>query len=198
MSMNAVMIDMEFLDTKPSAAILSVGMVAMDTDNLKMGETFGFNFDVADCMRHGMTASAETIAWWVKQDQKTIIQAFEGDGYDHKHSLELGLVKISNFVSSVASVDNIDIWQQGSLDANILQYGYDKMGKVTPWHFWNVNDLRTLMKQFPQISVSRVGTKHNALDDAKNQVNQLFAILKHIRGVKEPKVVAEVPVDDEL
>lgn len=202
MSFDAVMIDMEFLDTTPTAAILSIGMVAMDTVNLKIGETFGFNFDPRDCVRHGMTIGADTVAWWVGQDQKAIKEAFATDTPDYKHSLEIGLVKVSNFFSSVAPADNITVWQQGSLDAEILRYGYDKLGKNTPWKFWNVRDLRTLASVFPDISGPRTGTAHNALDDAKNQAEHLFSLLEKVRGTKR-KAKAAVPLtppvdDDDL
>lgn len=194
--MNAAMLDMEFLDTRPTAAILSIGIVAMDTEKMKIGETLYLDISADDCMRHGMTVSAETIRWWINQDIGALRKAFD-EQIGYKHPLELALVKVSNFLTSIAGTDKLTIWQQGSLDAEILTTAYRAVGKTPPWNFWNVRDLRTLAREV-QVVHTNAGTKHNALDDAKNQAELLMKIYAQMRGIKAKPTKPVVADDDEL
>jgi DNA polymerase III epsilon subunit-like protein len=200
-----VMIDMEFLDTRPTAAILSIGAVKFDTETGKLGDTFSVNVSPDDCTRrHGMTISSETVKWWLDQDPKAIKAAF---AIDKAMMLELALVKLANFLSGIP-IEKRVIYSQGSLDLEILKFAWTKLpdpNATIPWHFRNERDSRTLANLFPEVSVPNVGSHHNALDDAIYQANLVMAIHKHIRELSQPsstkkKVIPAVveAQDDEL
>ncbi len=183
-----LMLDMEFLDTLPSAAILSIGAVWFDPHTGKLGNEFYTTVSADDCVRrHGMTISADTVRWWIEQDHKAIKKAF---AVDECMMLELALVKLANFMSSTPK-EKIIIHTMGSLDLQILKSAWAKLPKgITPWNFRNERDTRTLRELFPQIKVPNVGTAHNALDDAKYQANLTSAIYKHIAKLND-----STPVD---
>lgn len=185
MKFNAAMIDLEFLDTRPSAAILAIAIVPMNTISKEIGEGVKLAVDADDCIRKGMTVSADTIRFWTKQDAAAFDDAFDVNAR-YRNTLELSLVKVSNILSEITNRANIEIWQQGSLDAAILEHGYDLLGKQPPWEFWNVNDLRTLIKQYPYLELPSPGKdKHQCLADAKLQANRLMAVLKHIEATEK-------------
>ena len=205
--MNNLMLDMEFLDTEPSAAIVSIGAIFFDPVAGKLGNSFYTNVSADDCVRrHGMTISADTIRWWVDQDIKAIRDAF---AIDKVMMLELALVKFGNFVSQVKR-DDLIIHAQGSLDFYIMKNAWAKLpdpNAKLPWLFRNERDLRTLRALYPNIDVPRVGKSHNALDDATYQANVAIEIYQHISGVPSDdlakikgkfKVKQAEPVDEEL
>lgn len=184
MKYNSAMIDLEFLNTRPSSAILAIAIVPMNTLTKEIGEGTKINVDADDCMRRGMTVSADTIRFWTKQDAAAFDDAFDPQAR-YRNTLELSLVKVTNVLSDIASRGNIEIWQQGSLDAAILEHGYDLFGKQPPWEFWNVNDLRTLIKQYPMLELPSPGTnKHQCLADATIQAKRLMAVLSHIEAAE--------------
>jgi hypothetical protein len=195
---NAVMIDLEFLNVTNSAAVLSCGMTAYNKDTLEVGESYGFNFDLADGIRRGLTIGADTLLWWIGQDKAAIQAAFDNKGKDFNHSLEIGIAKIGNFISKHNAVELMAL---GGRDFAIIYHICEVIGMSVPWDHRIERDLRTLREEHGAgISVPDVGTAHNAIDDSKYQVNLLIAIRKKIRGVKEAKgiKVASVPDDDEL
>lgn len=202
---NAVMIDLEFLDTRPSAAILTGAFVPINTETYDIGEGIKFDVNADDCMRRGMTASADTIRFWATQAPETFKDAFDTD-MRYRHSLELFLFKAHNFIIEVAPLEKVEIWQYGTLDAAIITKGCDILSKTVPFRHWNVNDFRVLKNLFPDVaaSVKRVGPEHQCLHDARHQAAELMAILKHIRASKpapskkapEPRKLADL--DDDL
>lgn len=183
---NAVMLDMEFLDVRPTAAILAIAMVPMNTDTLEVGEGWKLNVDADDCIRRGMTVSASTIQWWANQDARAFADAFEKDAA-YRHPLEVALFKVSQFFDNIAPKDTLKVWQCGSLDADILTHAYDRIHKPPLFNFWAVRDFRTLREEFPRVPYQASGVPHKCLDDALNQANHLMAILTHIRGAKPQK-----------
>lgn len=194
-----VMIDMEFLDTRSSAAILSIGAVFFDSVTGKLGNTFYSVVSADDCVRrHGMTISADTVKWWVDQDIKAINEAFKVDSV---MMLDLAIAKLSNFLTTVTK-DKLVVYSCGSLDLEILKFAYGKLGFSVPWDYYNERDHRTLRTLFPNISVPKVGTHHHALDDAKYQANLQMAIDKHLAELTSGKAKKVTPVvttsDEEL
>ncbi len=65
------------------------------------------------------------------------------------------------------------VWGQGAnFDPVLWEASLHLLGMRPPWKFWDVRCTRTAydMGGFSPFSVKRVGTYHNALDDAKHQV----------------------------
>lgn len=155
--MTDVMIDIESLATYPGAAILSIGAVKFDEDGL--GEEFHKSIDLKSCQEAGLEIDAETLEWWLEQDDD-VTDVLTG-------GLPLAAVLVS-FHDFCEDAENV--WAKPpSFDCALLEEAYDACGMDLPWGYRDTRDLRTLKRLVDDPNVEREGDKHNALDDAKNQ-----------------------------
>jgi len=163
------MLDLETLGTKPGSVILSIGAVQFDLDTGKLGESFYQNIDIQSCLDAGLTIDPDTLYWWLKQDERAG-EAVQSD----KCSLEDACVKFSNWTHNKGR-ENLQLWGNGSsFDCVLLESAfYSVYGANFPIPFWNWRDMRTIVNLAPEHKKVRVGTAHNALDDAISQVGTL-------------------------
>ena len=152
-----VMLDIETLGTEPGAAILSIGAVRFDAGEL--GATFHESIDIVSCEKAGLSIDAETLRWWLEQDDDATDVLT--DGHDLRHILD-------EFGGWFADAD--EIWANSpSFDCAILEAAYDAVGLEVPWEFWQTRDFRTLKNLPGAPDIDHDGTEHDALDDAKHQ-----------------------------
>jgi len=64
-----IVVDIETTDNCPTAAILSIGAAALSSDGAVVS-TFYTPVSLDNCLRIGMTVGADTLAWWMEQDDK--------------------------------------------------------------------------------------------------------------------------------
>lgn len=180
-----VMIDLETLSTANNAQILSIGAVKFDT--LGIHDTFYQNIKLkSDSV---FDISGTTVLWWLnqtKEAQETLL----------KKSLNLrdSLIKFSAWYYNydmlrMKADDKVyietgkEVWGNGAtFDNVILRNAYKKLDLECPWSFRDDRCFRTMARQLEaslnkrQIDVTFDfnGTKHNALQDAKNQAEYLI------------------------
>ena len=165
--MNHVMIDLETLGTRPGDTILSIGAVKFDHTGL--GEEIHLTIDAESCKAVGLRAQKSTLEWWAKQSPEARKAAFSGE-----LSLEAALLKLTMWMPPL---DIAVVWGNGAnFDNALLAAAYRAQKLDTPWQFWNDRCYRTVMNLFPQAKAARVGTHHNALDDAKTQALRLIEV----------------------
>lgn len=167
-----VMVDLETLDNKPGAVILSIGAVQFDKNGL--GHEFHNYIDPEDCQRHGMTISADTLKWWMMQSDEARRRVFEANG----HSLKNVLYAFSCWFANSGCEY---LWGNGAAFDNVLlATAYDLVGDgliKKPWDFWNDRCYRTVKAENWFIKADPFeGTEHDALDDAKHQARHLIKI----------------------
>lgn len=172
MNKKHVMVDLETLDNKPGAVILSIGAVQFDKDGL--GHTFHNYIDTEDCQRLGMTISASTLKWWMSQSDEARRRVFEAEG----HSLKDVLFTFSCWFEDSGCEY---LWGNGAASDNVLlATAYDLVNDPVirkPWHFRNDRCYRTMKNEYPHIEAEPfVGVEHDALDDAKHQASHLIKI----------------------
>lgn len=75
---------------------------------------------------------------------------------------------------------SVPTWACGaSFDPVILQWAYEAAGMQRPWRHWHDRCYRTMRELFKEVSEdSFVGSRHNALEDAKHQTKHLIKIFK--------------------
>lgn len=164
MSMNNVMIDLETWGTAPGSAIRSIGAVVFDPFTRELGDEFYANISRESCVAAGLVVNPETEAWWAgqskqAQDSLMVDQATLED-------------TMRDFVFWWRSVRGVFPWSQGAnFDQPILEAALRAVGRSAPWKFWDSRCTRTAydMGRFNPRSIKRIGTHHNALDDAKHQ-----------------------------
>lgn len=166
--MQHVMLDLETLGTRPGDIILSIGAVKFDVEK-GLGEGFYLTIDAESCKAAGLRAQKSTLEWWAKQSPEAREAAFKGE-----FSLNVALTKFSMWMPPL---DDAVVWGNGAnFDNALLAAAYRAMKMDTPWKFWNDRCYRTISAMFLRSRVERVGTHHNALDDAKTQALRLITM----------------------
>ena len=160
-----VMIDLETLDTKPTASILTIGAIKFDPfgDDLrsKNCEKLYIKVDIDSCDQLGLTTSQDTIAWWGQQSKEAQDEAFSTEGRVHIREAFNQLYKFCWGAQRV--------WSHGAaFDIVICEHVFAKLEKLVPWNFWQVRCTRTLFDiginpERPPVLA------HHALEDAWNQ-----------------------------
>ena len=163
--MNNIMLDLETMGTSSNAAIIAIGAVRFDT---AVRDKFYCTIDLSDCVKNGLEMDPDTVMWWMRQSDDARKQ-FENP--DHDLAAALGAFR------QWSGTDPI-IWGNGAdFDNAILANAYRKIEQQPPWNFWNNRCYRTVKNLNPEIKIERIGTHHNALDDAESQARHLLRIL---------------------
>ena len=183
MSLEHIMVDLETLSAREDAAILSIGAVRFDLDELKVGDAnqeFYVVVDGADCQRHGLRVDFDTVRWWMTQDKAAQAAAFQ-----RGESLEFALVMFDTFVTKVK--DSV-VWGNGATFDNMILRSAFRACKI-PYPVSYRNDLcyRTIRRMFPlteeeQSPLAPV-VAHKSLDDARSQAQKLVATFCKLRRI---------------
>ncbi len=166
------MVDIETLDTKYSATILTVGAVRFDPFSNSPMEEFYFRVETDGQEALGMTISDDTLAWWAKQSPEVQNEAFTP--YD-RFPLSAVVECLNKFVWGCDKV-----WAHGPhFDIPILEFACEKSGITPGWNFWDIRDTRTIFDladpEMPQ------NAKHNALEDVKRQAIGVRNVYRKIK-----------------
>ena len=156
------MIDLETLDTTPSAVILTVGAVKFNRDSI-VDELY-IRLDVDEQINRNRTVDDRTVEWWSTQPQAIQDEAL---GEHNRTSVQDTITELNKFIVGCDA-----IWGQGyGFDMTLLQDLYLQWGHNIPWNFWNLRDSRTIFKIMPQDPVKVIPkvAAHNALADAHHQ-----------------------------
>lgn len=167
--MNNIMLDLETMGSGSNAAIVAIGAVKFSKHGL--GDEFYRVVDLYSSHGYGLTIDPSTVMWWLQQS----------------HDARLALCKngvslcdaLTDFSDWVGNHKEAKMWGNGSdFDNVILANAYDAVGRQRPWQFWNSRCYRTVKNLLGKnTELVRVGTVHNALDDAKSQAEHLLKIL---------------------
>jgi hypothetical protein len=167
------MFDLETLDTKPTAVILSLGAVKFDPKTQSVPDQLPkllLKFDIDAQNDLGRTTSDDTIEWWGKQPPHIQEEAF---GLEGRAPL---LEAIDQFHKFVWNSDRI--WSQGCFDIVIVEDLYRMVGRTPPWNYWQIRDSRTLF-DFVDGKMDR-SKHHDAMEDALEQARAVQRALKTI------------------
>lgn len=187
--MKQIMLDLETLDTSPSALVVSIGAVAFDPMNPVLGDEFYLELSDLRIQQvvGNRTISADTVSWWMQQDAMAK-QVFAPCAPDHPVRARTvdALEKFALFIGDNGGSEAL-IWGNGAdFDNIILGSLYESFGFKKPWSYSRNRCFRTLKSLAPFVKVAREGTHHNALDDAITQVRHLHAIAATIKFADAP------------
>ena len=170
-----LMLDIETLDTKPTALVLSLGLVWFDFDNPEVVPYEGkhHKIELRDQQRElGRTISVDTVMWWMEQSKQAQL------GLSSPFTERTPVATLHGIVEgAVQEADRI--WAKGpDFDCVILA----NMFPAIKWPFWKHRDVRTIL-DVARIKERRFeGIAHNALDDSINQANALREAVAKLRG----------------
>lgn len=182
--MKHIMIDIETLDSTPTAVILSIAAVVFDPHS---GKYFDIPFHAHCHIDHqisdGRSISQSTLFWWLNQDeaaQKAITN-------ENRIHIEIALMQLDEWLQKYK-----DSWvwaNSPSFDLQILenawaQYKTDD-GKLFSKH-WLQRDVRTLKQYISFEDFDWPGaTAHDAISDCYDQVAIVHAFYKQYGISKE-------------
>ncbi len=163
-----VMLDLETMSTESNAAICSIGAVKFSLDQGIIDE-FYCTVDAADCKQHGLHISADTVKWWSRQP-KEVLEQLRKDN--------LPLIEALTKFSKWYGIKSLPTWGCGAgFDNVIMENAYKAVMMKRPWTPWLDRCYRTMKEVIVIPQEDRLGTYHNALDDAKHQARHLIKIL---------------------
>lgn len=177
--MENLMVDLETLGTKVGSTILSIGAVFFDPEVGALGKEFHVVINRDDCKDLGLKEDHATLHWWSKQapEARLLLE----NAADSSVGIYQALLDFCHFVYRHGGSE-VKVWGNGSdFDNAMLQYVYRLCLQSQPWKFWNNRCYRTLKSLVNVPAAPRVGTYHNALDDAKTQAIHAIALLNALK-----------------
>jgi hypothetical protein len=180
--MKNVMLDLETLGTKPGSVILSLGAVFFDPI-MGIGDTIYRVISTKSCVERGLTIDEATVKWWrdKTEEARKVLTLAESENSDDNVGLPYACMDFNRFLTRNDSGDNIAVWGNGSdFDNALLGVAYDKAEIAPAWKFYNNRCYRTLKNLHVGLKLKRVGTYHNALDDAISQAHHANEILNSL------------------
>lgn len=169
--MEHVMLDLETMGTRPGCPVIAIGAVAFDPRSGEMGETF-YGIAHSDQSRHGLRASQQTTEWWAAQSPEARSIFFDVRAKPLP-------VLLTEFTQWLAPYTKVKLWGNGSdFDNTVLQAAYEACNFEAPWNYYFNRCYRTVKNLAPHVKMKRLGTHHNALDDAKSQAQHLMDIVQ--------------------
>lgn len=184
--MKNLMLDTETMGTGPRAALAAIGAVFFDPDTEQVGDRFYIDVDLASSVQLGLTMDPGTVKWWLRQSDEAR-QAFTRPGLAITDALTL----FAHWISQHQKPADVLVWGNGAdFDNVIVAQAYQLAGIALPWAYFNNRCYRTLKSLRPDVELQRVGTHHNAVDDAESQARHAIALL---RPVPQPPVITAPP-----
>ena len=195
--MKDIMIDIETLDIKPGAVILSIAAVPFHRKTGDVADSFFEIIEIQSCLDAGLTINGDTLEWWLQQPEKARKYSF-GESGMIKYSLFNVLHKLHDFIKFHEDADNdgdVRVWGNGSIfDISIIESAYRTVNPhldFAMWNFRKVRDVRTVVDLGEELGYSLnefdiehpfEGIKHNPIDDAKHQVKMVCWFLNKMKG----------------
>lgn len=170
--MKHIVVDLETLGAVPGCVILSVGAVFFDETGL--GAEFYKVINKRSCEEAGLLVNQDTVDWWNKQsmDATQVLR-------DAETSVDTLASVLEEFNAFIKQDTGVKVWGNGAdFDNPILAKAYEAVGVKQGWLPYNGRCYRTLKNIAPGPKLVRVGTYHNALDDAKSQALHAIELFK--------------------
>jgi hypothetical protein len=171
-----LMIDLETMSMDPNAAIVSLGAVFFDKEEL--GPKFYNTINLASSVKAGGKIDSNTIMWWMKQGDSARLAFVDAD-----KPIALVLTGFQEFLRAVCSSEDVRIWGNGAAFDNVLlRQAYMRLGWRAPWLYKHDCCYRTLKVLYPDIVADEPegNVHHNALSDAIYQATHLQKILRRL------------------
>jgi hypothetical protein len=176
-----VMLDLETLGTRAGGKVLQIGAVVFSQGGL--GDEFCTTID--RWSQGTLTEDPNTVAWWASQDSTVSAEVLGGST-----PLPVALRTFDQWLRRVAPVTRpnggsrlLNLWGNGADFDNVYllaAYTATFPGIKPAWSFRGNRCFRTLKSLRPEIELVRVGSHHNALDDAKTQALHAVKILRSL------------------
>jgi len=183
-----IMVDIETMDTEPTAAIVSIGAVCFDkrifsTRDELDARSFYINISLESNEVVGRTFSASTLTWWLKQSKEAQKSLFE----EPMLPLKAALVKYRMWLEKQPA--DRYYANDPDFDIVILNNALKQIGDRSPFAYYQHRSLRTTIEDaYPDdevIPTIDIGIAHNAKDDAIKQAMMVQQCHIKLHGEKK-------------
>lgn len=182
------MVDIETLDVKATARILSVAAVRFNSKGECARTVLYAHPSMKEQKEKGRTISANTHSFWQKQPKEAYEEAFKPE--EDRCSVAQFQKDMVSFMKDVECV-----WANSpTFDLAILRHLFDQFGLITPWKFWEERDVRTVIQLFPdpktwkpnhKINKNKENEhsypKHHPIGDCLTQVDKIVRTLSNVK-----------------
>lgn len=179
-----LMLDIETMSTDPDAAILTIGAVRFDPNQINTVEELHADSHLVGPIslqsneRWNRHMSAGTIEWWLNQSRDAQKGLIEGAPMDLRNALTKFVQWAQQQFPPITT-----IWANSpTFDMCILHNAFRYTNVLWPWKFWAERDVRTAIEMvYPdkQLPPFEAGVAHDARDDVIKQA----LIVQHCHAV---------------
>ena len=179
-----IMLDLETMSTAANAAIVQIGACANDGR-----DDFSIRVRLASSVKAGLSIDPYTVEWWLTQSDAARTSVFGAKAVEDRRSLEFALHSFANWLGTHHNNDGTlgaqpvecELWAlPAQFDVTILGEAYRALNMTPPWHYRAPRCLRTLTSLFPDVPRIKSELEHDALADAKAQMQYLEALLARL------------------
>lgn len=174
------MLDLETLDTKPSAHILELALICFCPFTGRVNEALSRHVRFGLSQQNGATVSPSTMSWWVETNEQ-----YFNDLLTHvcesEEKLQNVLFDLDLLMSEIrVQGSKVRVWDTGSFDVDIINDAARRvLGKNRPiFTFWEVCDVRSLRQVSEDFGLQNDEwpTSHNAKDDCLRQISYVQSV----------------------
>ncbi|WP_375751567.1 3'-5' exonuclease [Vibrio sp. HN007] len=175
-----VMLDLETMGNTSNAAIVSIGAVVFNPITGELGSEFEIIVNLNSAAYYS-DIDPSTVTWWLTQSEEARAIFLKDTP---KSSLKDALLALNQWFSELGESKEIQVWGNGSGFDNVILNNAFKAVRIRPnFSHWNDRDVRTIVEMGrsilnidPKTTLTREGTHHSALDDAKFQAKYVSEI----------------------
>ncbi|NRA87423.1 MAG: 3'-5' exoribonuclease [Rhizobiales bacterium] len=183
-----LMLDIETLDTRPTAEIIQIGAVLFNAAEKPNSKVITFIANT-ECNNPAYTTSQATMDWWAKQSDA----ANESLNNPAPEPIVFALTELEELIKTHAKNGDLKVWAKGAdFDFPIIKHAFEvEFGKdiKLPWQYHHQNCCRTLFKMFKDVEQIKPDTAHNAKYDALAQAQTVQKIYAHLAVLKSKRLV---------
>lgn len=180
---DAIMLDLETMSVKVTAAIIQIGACAFNSRTGAIGASILIDVDLHSSILAGGDVDDSTVKWWRDRG---------GLRLEAPRNIHVAMEMFKKWYAATSdSLNTISpsIYAQGShFDAAVLGSAYERAGRSYPWPHYTVRDTRTIYDIAYELGWKKPPGEvaHQALDDCKAQVKTLVSALEVIRATSSP------------
>lgn len=170
------MLDLETLDTKPSAHILELALVCFCPFTGRVNESLSRHVRFGLTPQAGATISLSTLKWWSSENPTYMLELFT----NQDNSLNDELFKIYDLFSQARDLGEVRVWNTGTFDIDIINSAFRRVLAINEpiIKFWEVRDVRSLRQLRDDFGLydGEWPTSHNAKDDCLRQISYVHSV----------------------
>lgn len=170
------MLDLETLDTKPSAHILELALVCFCPFTGRVNEALSRHVRFGLTPQAGATISPSTLKWWSSENPTYMLELFT----NQDNSLNDELFKIYDLLSRSRDLGEVRVWNTGTFDIDIVNSAFRRVLAINEpiINFWEVRDVRSLRQLNDDFGINNDEwpTSHNAKDDCLRQISYVHSV----------------------